>query len=201
MSRRSRTLALLVLGGLLLPPAAVIGQPTPPGAAPATTAPAAGAPTDTGASEREILDRIRQLKTSPWRSFGVCRYDWRNWRLGDGGVRVTAVECGEPPQKGSVAVHCDTLRINRRMGEGAWEPWRLPYSVEESKVSGGEDLMVASLCANVRPTSPPPPASAGEKKEPPKPEEKKPEEKKPEAEKKPEGGRGGNPPAPAKPAT
>jgi hypothetical protein len=104
--------------------------------------------------EQEVLERIRQLKTPRWRSFGVCRYDWGAWRLSEGGVRFTAVECGDPPLKGSVAVHCDTLRINRRSTDGAWESWRLPQTAEESRLNGGEDLMVASLCANLRPSPP-----------------------------------------------
>lgn len=91
------------------------------------------------------------MKAPRWRPFGVCRYDWSAWKLSQAGVRFTAVECGDPPVAGSVAVHCETLRVNRRVGDGPWENWRLPYSAEESTSSGGEDRMVAFLCSNVQP--------------------------------------------------
>jgi len=142
MPTRCHFLLLLLLSSLLLPAMEVAAQAVPPGGA--------AGPEGMSSKEQQVLDRIRQMKTPPWRSFGACRYDWGGWRLSDGGVRVTTFECGDPPQRGGVAVHCETLRINRRLGEGAWEPWRLPYSRLESRSSGGEDLMVAALCANVR---------------------------------------------------
>lgn len=88
------------------------------------------------------------------RTFGVCRYDWGAWRLSEKGVRSTSSECGEPPIRGTVAVYCDTLQINRRVAEGPWEGWRLPYSAAESPLLGEEDRMVATLCANVKPSAP-----------------------------------------------
>jgi hypothetical protein len=151
--------AATLLALLLLQPLAGGAQPLPDAGVPGTGAGAGnnGAAGSGGMSpkEKEVLERIRLLKTPRWRSFGPCRYDWGGWRLSEGGVRSTAVECGDPPLKGSVAVHCDTLRVNRRSEEGAWESWRLPQSVAESSLSGGEDLMVAALCANVRPAAPP----------------------------------------------
>jgi hypothetical protein len=48
-------------------------------------------------------------------------------------------------------VHCDTLKLSVRSGDQAWSSWRLPYAASESKERGGEDLMVASLCANAKP--------------------------------------------------
>ena len=117
-----------------------------PGPNPAT----APASPETTSRERELLERIRELKTPRLRSYGACRYDWGAWRLNDRGVRSTASECGEPPVRGTVAVYCDTLQINRRVEEGPWEGWRLPYSADESPLLGGEDRLVASLCANVR---------------------------------------------------
>ncbi|MFY8149764.1 MAG: hypothetical protein ACOVNL_11205, partial [Prochlorococcaceae cyanobacterium] len=87
-----------------------------------------------------------------------CRYDWSSWRLAEGNVRTTAFECGTPPVAGTVAVHCETLKLTRRVGEAAWEPWRLPFSRGESTTQGGEDEMLASLCANV--TAPSKPAAA-----------------------------------------
>jgi hypothetical protein len=128
------------------PTAAPTATPTTP-----TTAPAAGEGGLTG-REKELLERIRQLKAPRLRSFGTCRYDWGAWRLSERGVRSTSSECGEPPIRGTVAVYCDTLQINRRVEEGPWEGWRLPYSATESPLLGDEERMVATLCANVKPS-------------------------------------------------
>ena len=57
------------------------------------------------------------------------------------------VACAPRPAN---AGYCDTLQINRRVEEGPWEGWRFPYSADESPLLGGEDRLVASLCANVR---------------------------------------------------
>ena len=134
-------------------------------AAPTTTAPAVDA---TGLSEKEkaLLQRINALKAPRWRPFGACRYDWAGWKLMADGVRTTAVQCsresaantsaGMPAS--SVAVHCDTLKLSLRSGDQAWSSWRLPYAASESKERGGEDLMVASLCANAKPIPKPQPA-------------------------------------------
>jgi len=113
--------------------------------------PAASGELDPSNKEKELLERIRKLKAPRWRSFGSCRYDWSAWRLSEGDVRTTAVECGEPPVAASIAVHCPSLKLTRRTGAGPWEEWRLPLSVEESKPIGGEDRMTASLCANAKP--------------------------------------------------
>ena len=104
--------------------------------------------------EQQLLDRIRQMKVPRWRSYGLCRYDWSSWRLMDGAVRTTDVECGQDNVKAKVAVHCETLQISRQEGEASWSAWRLPYGTSESKSSGGEDRMVASLCANIQPGAP-----------------------------------------------
>lgn len=104
--------------------------------------------------EQQLLDRIRQLKVPRWRSYGLCRYDWSSWRLMDGSVRTTDVECGQDNVKAKVAVHCETLQVSRQEGEASWSAWRLPYGTSESKSSGGEDRMVASLCANIQPGLP-----------------------------------------------
>jgi len=58
-----------------------------------------------------------------------------------------------PPVLGSVAVHCASLKLNRRTGTEAWQGWRLPLSIEESKTNGGEDRMAATLCRQ-RPANP-----------------------------------------------
>lgn len=148
--------------GLLLPLALLLMHLDAPPAGLAQTGTTEPTPTPAatpalGNKEKQVLERIRQLKVPRWRSYGVCRYDWSAWRLSGGGVRVTASECGDPAMASSVGVHCDTLRITRRQGEGAWEAWRLPYALDESSKSGGEDLMVAALCANVTAT----PAASG----------------------------------------
>ena len=134
-------------------------------AAPTTTAPAADA---TGLSEKEkaLLQRINALKAPRWRPFGACRYDWAGWKLMADGVRTTAVQCGPETAANtsagmpasSVAVHFDTLKLSLRTGDQAWSSWRLPYAASESKERGGEDLMVASLCANAKPIPKPQPA-------------------------------------------
>jgi hypothetical protein len=153
-------ISLALLSSLPLLPAAAIAAPTGPAtpvnpapAATPTAAPAAGEGGLTG-REKELLERIRQLKTPRLRSFGMCRYDWGTWRLSERGVRSTSSECGEPPIRGTVAVYCDTLQINRRVEEGPWEGWRLPYSATESPLLGDEERMVATLCANVKPGPP-----------------------------------------------
>jgi hypothetical protein len=145
-----------------------------------TAAPETSGAGESGANpsnkEKELLERIRKLKAPRWRSFGPCRYDWSAWRLSEGDVRSTAVECGEPPVQASVAVHCPSLKLTRRTGSGAWEDWRLPLSADESKTVGGEDRMIAALCANAKPAAgaatvtPPktPPATGGSAKPKPK---------------------------------
>jgi len=146
MSLRRPIFATALLAPLLL--AAPLGaQPArPPAAGEAGGAAPAGELTP---REEQVLKRIEELKTSAWRSFGACRYDWASWRLSGGGVRVTLTECGTPPVRSGVAVHCETLKVARRSGADSWEDWRLPLSIQESKDLGGEDLMVASLCANL----------------------------------------------------
>ena len=134
-------------------------------AAPTTTAPAVDA---TGLSEKEkaLLQKINALKAPRWQAFGACRYDWAGWKLMADGVRTTSVKCGPETATtpdgsaatASVAVHCDTLKLSVRTGDQAWSGWRLPYAASESKERGGEDLMVASLCANAKPIPKPQPA-------------------------------------------
>lgn len=109
--------------------------------------------------EKALLQKINALKAPRWRPFGACRYDWAAWKLMADGVRTTSVQCGpettatpgSSTPASSVAVHCDTLKLSVRSGDQAWSSWRLPYAASESKERGGEDLMVASLCANAKP--------------------------------------------------
>ncbi len=123
------------------------------GSAPGASGAGVSGPEISG-KEQQLLDRIRQLKVPRWRSYGLCRYDWSSWRLMDGAVRTTDVECGPDNVKAKVAVHCETLQVSRQEGEASWSAWRLPYGTSESKSSGGEDRMVASLCANIQPGAP-----------------------------------------------
>lgn len=135
---------------------------TPSSAAPAGTSSATtSSPSQTSAKEQVLLDKIRQLKAPRWKSFGNCRYDWSAWRIAEGGVRTTTTICGSPEVTSKVAVHCDTLRVSQQSSQGTWGEWRLPLSQDESKSEGGEDLMVAHLCANAKPIPAPatPPAA------------------------------------------
>ena len=143
---------------------------TPSGTAPAGTA----SPSQTSAKEQVLLDKIRQLKAPRWKSFGSCRYDWSAWRIADGGVRTTTSICGSPEVTSKVAVHCDTLRVSHQSSQGTWGEWRLPLSQEESKSEGGEDLMVANLCANAKPIPTPPATPAATPAGTPKPSSPKP---------------------------
>ena len=151
--RRRRTgqawgAAALLMAGALLPAAPAPAAAPVPEQAPVS--PSRQGVQDPTSREKELLERIRDLKAPRLRSYGACRYDWAGWRLNEKGVRSTGSECGDPPIRGTVAVYCDTLQLNRRLEEGPWEGWRLPYSAEESPLLGGEDRLVASLCANVR---------------------------------------------------
>jgi len=131
---------------------------TPAASQPASANPAeAPAPEGQELSEKEkaLLQKINALKAPRWRTFGACRYDWSGWKLLNSGVRTTAVTCGPdtstPATSEQVAVHCDSLKLSLSSGDQAWSSWRLPYSATESKERGGEDRMVASLCANAKP--------------------------------------------------
>jgi hypothetical protein len=116
--------------------------------------------------EKALLQKLNALKAPRWQAFGACRYDWAGWKLMADGVRTTSVNCGPDTAAttngsapmGSVAVHCDTLKLSVRTGDLAWSGWRLPYAASESKERGGEDLMVVSLCANAKPIPKPQPA-------------------------------------------
>lgn len=139
---------------------------TPAANQPASANPAeAPAPEGQELSEKEkaLLQKINALKAPRWRSFGACRYDWAGWKLMGDGVRTTAVACGPdtsaPAATEQVAVHCDSLKLSLRSGDQAWSAWRLPYSAAESKERGGEDRMMASLCANAKPIPKPQPAA------------------------------------------
>ena len=142
--------SLLGLMALALP-LGTIGAALAQVVTPSGAATGASSATQTSAKEQALLDRIRQLKAPRWKSFGNCRYDWSAWRVADGGVRTTISICGSPELTSKVAVHCETLRVSHQSSQGTWGEWRLPLSKEESSSEGGEDLMVANLCANAKP--------------------------------------------------
>ena len=154
-------LALPLLSQAIVSP--LRAQTTAEAATPAASQPAsanpAGAPAPEGQElsekEKALLQKINALKAPRWRTFGACRYDWSGWKLLNSGVRTTAVTCGPdtstPATSEQVAVHCDSLKLSLSSGDQAWSSWRLPYSATESKERGGEDRMVASLCANAKP--------------------------------------------------
>lgn len=171
----------LLLPGLLLLPAhaqpatpaagngpAAAPQVAPGGGTDAKSPAAAEGNGESGlsAKEKALLQQIRSLKAPRWRRFGACSYDWSGWRLAPEGVRTTSAQCGEPAKADTVAVHCATLKVSRRGGQEAWSKWRLPLAAAESSSVGGEDLMVAALCANAQPI----PETRPEKKPEAKPE-------------------------------
>lgn len=148
-----------------MPPTATPALPTPPVP---VAAPSAGSmPTS---AQQAVLDRIRRLRDGDQRRFGSCSYRWDRWKLLADGSRTTSYSC-ENTQivDRTIGVNCSKLQINSydpvppANGKGeawAWGSWRLPQA-------GGEEQMVATLCANAlpapatteatRPTSPPSP--------------------------------------------
>ena len=146
-----------------VPPAAGSETPVPTPAAPAQPAgvnapPSSAKPTS---AQQAVLDRIRRLRDGDQRRFGTCSYRWDRWKLQPDGSRTTSYSCeGSPPiVNHTIGVNCSKLQINSfnpnadRSGSserGAWGSWRLP-------APGGEEQMVATLCANALPL--PAPAS------------------------------------------
>jgi hypothetical protein len=112
------------------------------------------------AAQQAVLDRIRRLRDGDSRTFGTCSYRWDRWKLQDDGTRTTTYSCERPAiVDRTIGVNCTKLQINSynpapdrsgaadRSGKGeswAWGTWRLPQA-------GGEEAMVATLCANVLP--------------------------------------------------
>lgn len=117
----------------------------------------AEAPTPVTAAQQALLDRIRTERdgSGALRRFGLCFYRWDGWKLSPDGVRttnygcVTNPEATPPAHPNRVAVACAALKLSTNTaGTTAWAPWRLP-------APGGEELLVATLCANARDAEPP----------------------------------------------
>lgn len=146
-----------------VPPAAGGETPVLTPAAPAQPASGGAPPSGTKPTpaQQAVLDRIRRLRDGDQRRFGTCSYRWDRWKLQPDGSRTTSYSCeGNPPiANHTIGVNCSKLQINsfnpsaERSGSserGAWGSWRLP-------APGGEEQMVATLCANALPL--PAPAS------------------------------------------
>lgn len=127
-----------------------------------SAAPGAGKPT---AAQQAVLDRIRRLRDGEPRRFGSCSYRWDRWKLQPDGSRTTTYSCEgtTPIVNHTIGVNCSKLQINSfnpslersDSGErGGWGRWRLPEP-------GGEEQMVATLCANALPVPAGAPASRG----------------------------------------
>ncbi len=135
-----------------MPPTATPALPTPP--VPLAAPSAGSSPT---AAQQAVLDRIRRLRDGDQRRFGPCSYRWDRWKLLADGSRTTTYSC-ESTQivDRTIGVNCSKLQINsydpvpQANGKGeawAWGTWRLPQA-------GGEEQMVATLCANALPAPP-----------------------------------------------
>ena len=126
-------------------------------------APAAEAVKPLSPKEQAVLDRIRKERDGDLRTFGTCSYRWDAWKLQAGGVRTTTYSCQRSEiLDHTIGVSCSALKLSTYrpvtpLGQTperwAWSTWRLPEA-------GGEEQMVAALCANALPA----PAPAAETK-------------------------------------
>ncbi|MFM7087331.1 MAG: hypothetical protein ACKOXO_10140 [Cyanobium sp.] len=146
------------------PTAEPAAAPVPPPADPAA------ARSTPNKAEQSVLERIRRLRDGDSRRYGNCSYRWDRWKLLKDGTRTTQTSCGEARPEGGqavpavtsdqqlVGVNCAKLQINTTSRMAAteeqperwvWGRWRLP-------AAGGEEQMVAALCANALPVPPVP---------------------------------------------
>lgn len=103
-------------------------------------------------AQQDLLQRIRAARESVSRIFGACTYRWDGWRLVANGVRITTYSCKESGDaQYTIGVSCASLKVNQfrpsleaAAGSGGWvwSAWRHPQA-------GGEEEMVAALCANL----------------------------------------------------
>lgn len=175
--RRIHPATVLLLPALLMPAAAFAqGEATSPAATPAAPGPPATTPAPAASSgtppapgvmatpaQQAVLERIRWLRDGEPRRFGSCRYRWDRWKLQPDGSRTTSYSCeGGKIVDRTIGVHCGRLQINSyepvaaangKDESWAWGSWRLPQA-------GGEEEMVATLCANALPIPAAPAAPA-----------------------------------------
>ena len=117
--------------------------------------------------EQQLLNRIRASKApvEQWRRFGQCSYDWSGWKLHPNGIRTTGVDCGGTAMRWQIGVSCDRLMVNIRSRDATWNGWEPPAGPED-RFRQGEDLMVASLCANAMPAPAPAKPTPNQSSEP-----------------------------------
>ena len=80
-----------------------------------------------------------------------CRYYWAGWKLSPGtGIRTTERECKSsdncilPGMSGSIAVHCDKLKIrSKSFYPTGWGAWERPRSLADREV-------VVALCDHLK---------------------------------------------------
>ena len=148
-------------------PTAPVGTPTaaplltpPVNPTPASPTPAAGQPASapTKTPEQAVLERIRRLRDGDSRRFGSCTYRWDRWRLLADGTRTTNFSC-DRAEVGTelVGVNCAKLQINvyTRSQDSQGQPERWTWGTWRLPAAGGEEQMVASLCANLLPKATP----------------------------------------------
>ncbi len=103
------------------------------------------------ARELALLERMRSGEPysyqPAWRRFGLCKYDWKGWRLHSHGVRTTLVSCDDQSEQWAVGVSCQRLMVATRQQDGQWGAWNRPAG-PDSQTLRGQDEMVAALCAN-----------------------------------------------------
>ena len=99
------------------------------------------------AREQALLDQIRSAPTGGWRRYGKCSYEWNAWKMVGNGTRTTAADCGGTANRWIVGVNCERLTVNTYRSDTGWQGWEAPAEPESYR--GGEDEMVAALCANI----------------------------------------------------
>ena len=109
-------------------------------------------------AQQAVLERIRKARDGDLRTFGTCSYRWATWKLQAGGVRTTTYSCERSEiLDHTIGVSCGKLKLSvyrpvtplgQTPEQWAWSAWRLPEA-------GGEEQMVATLCANAMPAPAP----------------------------------------------
>lgn len=140
------------------PASPVLTPPVNPTPASPTPAAGKGASGSTKTPEQAVLERIRRLRDGDSRRFGSCTYRWDRWRLLADGTRTTNFSCDRAEVASQlVGVNCAKLQINvyTRVQDVQGQPERWTWGTWRLPAAGGEEQMVASLCANVLPNPTP----------------------------------------------